>query len=120
MHLLQVCQDVEDEDTLKAVEAAVRESTSIKRIDIDYRQLKWTNVATALLKGAAENMSLRVLVLRTPLHSPPPQDVVNEVKQKRKRLVLGINITRSVSSPPVHHLSVVCPYYPNLTNLSPC
>ena len=32
--LLQVYQDVEDEDTLKAVEAAVRESTSVKRIEV--------------------------------------------------------------------------------------
>ena len=90
--LLQVYQDVEDEDTLKAVEAAVRESTSVKRIDIEFPQMNWANVATALLKGVAENKSLREVTLTTPKDSPPPQDVVDEVKQKRRRLVLGVYV----------------------------
>ena len=89
MHLLQVNQDVEDEDTLKAVEAAVRESTSVKRIEVNCEYLNWTNVATAVLKGATENTSLRELTLMTPKDSPLPQDVVDEVKQKR-RLVLNL------------------------------
>ena len=88
MHLRQVNQDVEDEDTLKAVEAAVRESTSIKRIDVGGIFLKWTNVATAVLKGVTENTSLRELTLMTPKDFPLPQDVVDEVKQKRRRLVV--------------------------------
>ena len=88
--LLQVYQDVEDKDTLKAVEAAVRESTSVKRIEVRCLGLNWTNVATALLKGVTENTSLRQLTLNTPADSPPPQDVVDEVKQKRRRLVLDI------------------------------
>ena len=50
MHLPQVCLDVEDMDTLKAVEAAVRESTSVKRIELVCVGLNWTNVATAVLK----------------------------------------------------------------------
>ena len=90
MHLPQVNQDVEDEDTLKAVEAALRESTSVKRIELICDELNWTNVATAVLKGAQENTSLRELTLMTPKDSPPPQDVVNEVKQKRRRLVVDI------------------------------
>ena len=84
-------QDVQDEDTLKAVEAAVRESTSIKRIEVRSQGLNWTNVATALLKGVTENTSLRELTLKTPDHSPPPQYVVDEVKKERKRLVLGVH-----------------------------
>ena len=88
--LLQVNQDVEDEDTLKAVEAAVRESTSVKRIEVECLHLNWTSVATAVLKGATENMSLRKLTLKTPEDSPPPEDVVDEVKQNRSRLVLNI------------------------------
>ena len=88
--LLHVYQDVEDEDTLKAVEAAVRESTSVKRIEVNCQHLNWTNVATAVLKGATENTSLRVLTLKTPKNSPLPQDIVDEVKQKRRKLVLDI------------------------------
>ena len=90
MHLPQVCLDVEDEDTLKAVEAALRESTSVKRIELICVGLNWTNVATAVLKGAQENTSLRELTLKTPADSPPPQVVVDEVKQKRRRLVLKL------------------------------
>ena len=92
MHLLQVYQDVEDEDTLKAVEAAVRESTSVKRIDVHCKGLNWTNVATAVLKGVTENTSLRESTLETLHHSPLPQHVVDEVKQRRSRLVLGVNV----------------------------
>ena len=86
VHLLQVYQDVEDEDTLKAVEAAVRESTSIKKIRVACLGLNWTNVATAVFKGATENMSLRELTLMTPKDSPLPHNVVDEVKQKRRRM----------------------------------
>ena len=88
--LLHVYQDVEDEDTLKAVETAVRESTSIKSIEVVCVGLNWTNVATAVLKGATENTSLRELTLRTPEDSPLPQDVIDELKQKRRRLVVDI------------------------------
>ena len=70
----------------------MRESTSIKRIVIKFFFLKWTNVATAVLKGASENMSLKELTVQTPDYSPPAQHVVDEVKQKRSRLVLGVNI----------------------------
>ena len=87
--LLQLYQDVEDEDTLKAVEAAVRESTSVKRIKVVRLYLNWTNVATAALKGATENMSLRKLTLNTPAKPSPLQDVVDAVKQKRRRLVVN-------------------------------
>ena len=87
--LLHVYQDVEDEDTLKAVEAAVRESTSVKRIEVTCMGLNWTNVATAVLKGVVENTSLRELTLMTPPNSPPPRDVVDKVKQK-KRLILKL------------------------------
>ena len=58
-------EDVTDPDVLKAVEAAVKESTSVKRIEIDGRNLKWTNVATAILKGAAQSKVLRELELKT-------------------------------------------------------
>ena len=68
----------------------MRESTSVKMIDIEFFKMNWTTVATAVLKGAVENKSLRKLTLKTPKDSPPPRDVVNEVKQKKRRLVLDI------------------------------
>ena len=92
VHLCVYQPDVEDEDTLKAVEAAVGESTSVRRIDIYCHGLKWTNVATALLKGVAENKSMRELTLHTTEDYSPTNDVVDEVKQKRKRLVLNIYV----------------------------
>lgn len=90
---LQACTaDVEDEETLKAVEAAVRESTSVRRIVVKCRHLNWTNVATALLKGATENKSLRNLTLQTAKDSSPPLEVVAELKQKRRKLLLRVNV----------------------------
>ena len=55
---------MEEEETLEAVEAAVRESGSVKKISVECRDLAWTNVATAILKGATENQSLRELALQ--------------------------------------------------------
>ena len=63
-------EDVTDPDVLKAVETAVRRSTSVKRIKIESSGLKWTNVATAILKGAAQNKALREVELVTPRNSP--------------------------------------------------
>ena len=48
-----------DPDVLKAVEEAIRVSMSVKRIRIEGEDLRWTNVATAILKGAAHNTVLR-------------------------------------------------------------
>ena len=61
---LQGLQDVEEEEMLEAVEAAVRESGSVKKISVECRDLAWTNVATAILKGATDNQSLRELALQ--------------------------------------------------------
>ena len=69
---------------------AARESTSVKKIQAHSFFLSWTNVATALLKGVTENTSLKELRLMTPKDSPLPQDVVNKVKQKRRRLVVKL------------------------------
>ena len=88
---MQVCNgDVEDEEILKAVEAAVRESTTVKSITITCHHLNWTNVATALLKGVAENTSLQKLTLQTA--TAPPQNIVTELKQKRRKLLLRLNV----------------------------
>ena len=68
-------EDVLDPDVLKTVEEAITVSTSVKRIKIDGTYLRWTNVATAILKGAAHNTVLRELELATPWDFPFPQEV---------------------------------------------
>ena len=81
-------EDVTDPDVLKAVEEAVRRSTSVKRIKIVCRYLQWTNVATAILKGAARSKALRELELMTPKAFSPPQEVVDDVKRDNPKLRL--------------------------------
>ena len=83
-------EDVTDPDVLKAVEAAVRRSTSVKRIKIDGSYFKWTNVATAILKGAAQSKPLREVDLVTPVGFPPPQEVVDDVRRANPKLRLVV------------------------------
>ena len=83
-------EDVTDPDVLKAVEAAVRRSTSVKRIEIEGSYLRWTNVATAILKGAAQSKPLREVELVTPWDSPPPQEVVDDVRKANSKLQLVV------------------------------
>ena len=85
-------EDVTDPDVLKAVEAAVRRSTSVKRIKIEGSYLRWTNVATAILKGAAQSNPLREVVLETPLDFPPPQEVVDDVRRANPKLRLVVMV----------------------------
>ena len=81
---------LEGEDVLKAVEEAITVSTSVKRIEIDGEYLRWTNVATAILKGAAHNTVLRELELRTPRGFSPPQEVVDDVRRANPKLRLVV------------------------------
>ena len=83
-------EDVTNPDELKAVEAAVKESMSVKRIEIGDECLKWTNVATAILKGAAQSKALRELELTTPEDFPPPQEVVDDVRRANPKLRLVV------------------------------
>ena len=83
-------EDVSDPDVLNAVEKAVKESMSVKRIKIESEVLKWTNVATAILKGAAPSKALRELELTTPCQFPPPQDVVDDVRRANPKLRLVV------------------------------
>ena len=71
-------EDVSDPDMLKAVQTAVSVNRSVKRIRIEDRLLKWTNVATAIIEGAAHNTTLMEVELVTPKHHPPPQEVMTE------------------------------------------
>ena len=83
-------EDVTDPDVLKAVEAAVRRSTSMKRIKIEGSHLRWTNVATAILKGAAQSKPLREVELEPPLDLPPPQEVVDDARRANPKLRLVV------------------------------
>ena len=81
---------LEGEDVLKAIEEAITVSTSVKIIVIDGTYLRWTNVATAILKGAAHNTVLRELELKTPKDSPPSQEVVDDVRRANPKLRLVV------------------------------
>ena len=83
-------KDVSDPNILKTVEEAVKESTSVKRIRIDCEYLKWTIVATAILKGAAQSKALKELELKTPVDFPPPQEVVDDVRRANPKLRLVV------------------------------
>ena len=79
-----------DPDVLKAVEEAIRVSMSVKRIRIEGEDLRWTNVATAILKGAAHNTVLREFQLMTPRVFPPLQEVVDDVRRANPKLRLVV------------------------------
>ena len=81
-------EDVSDPDMLKSVQTAVRVDRSVKRIRIEgnNRQLRWTNVATAIIEGAAHNTTLMEVVLMTPEDHPPPQEVVDRTRLANPKL----------------------------------
>ena len=59
----------------------------MKRIKIEC-DLEWTNVATAILKGAAESKPLREVELDTP--EDFPQEVVDDVRRSNPKLRLVV------------------------------
>ena len=84
-------EDVSDPDMLKAVQTAVRVNRSVKRIRIVGEYLWWTNVATAIIEGAAHNTTLMEVELETPYNHPPPQEVINETRQANSKLRLVVS-----------------------------
>ena len=83
-------EDVSDPDMLKAVQTAVRVNRSVKRIRIEGEKLRWTNVATAIIEGAAHNTTLMGVELATPKDHPPPQEVVDKTRQANPKLRLVV------------------------------
>ena len=86
-------KDVSDPDMLKAVRIAVRVNRSVKRIRIEDRHLRWTNVATAIIEGAAHNTTLMEVKLHIPDDPHPPQlqkAVVDETRQANSKLRLVV------------------------------
>ena len=82
-------EDVSDPDMLKAVQTAVRVNRSVKRIEIEDK-LRWTNVATAIIEGAAHNTTLMEVELETPEDHPPPQEVIDKTRQANPKLRLVV------------------------------
>ena len=83
-------EDVSDPDMLKAVQTAVRVNRSVKRIRIGGSSLSWTNVATAIIEGAAHNTTLMEVELETPYGCHPPQEVVDKIRQANPKLRLVV------------------------------
>ena len=85
-------EDVSDPDMLKAVQTAVSVNRSVKRIRIDDRLLRWTNVATAIIEGAAHNTTLMEVELKTPKdpNLSQLQKVVDETRQANPKLRLVV------------------------------
>ena len=86
-------QDVSDPGTLQSVEAAVRDNKSLKMMTIQSifdSQLTWTNVAVAILKGAAKNETLRTLELRIPEASYPAPELVDAVRRSNPKVQLTV------------------------------
>ena len=82
-----------DPGTLQSVEAAVRDNKSLKKMTIwpdTDSQLTWTNVAEAILKGAAKNETLRTLRLVVPNEPYPAPDLVDEVRRSNPKLQLTV------------------------------
>ena len=82
--------DVSDPDMLKAVQTAVGVNRSVKRIKIKDSELRWTNVATAIIEGAAHNTTLIEVELVIPKDPHPPQKVVDKTRQANSKLRLVV------------------------------
>ena len=92
LNLMQVREgeDVSDPGMLKAVQTAVRVNRSVKRIEIEGSELRWTSVATAIIEGAAHNTTLMEVELGTPKDHPPPQEVIDKTRQANPKLQLVV------------------------------
>ena len=91
--LLQNIQDVTEEDVLTSVEQAVKENTTLERLEVNSRwsKMNWRNVVESILKGAAANQNLRELKLVTNeecIEYAPKQEVIDNVRKVNQKLRL--------------------------------
>ena len=84
-------EDVSDPDMLKAVQTAVSVNRSVNRIRIKDSELRWTNVATAIIEGAAHNTTLREVGLKTPYNPHHFQEEVDRTRHANPKLRLVVN-----------------------------
>ena len=68
----------------------MRDSKSLKKMIISASSLTWTNVAVAILKGAAKNETLRTLDLGLPEAPYPASELVDEVRRSNPKLRLTV------------------------------
>ena len=108
-------QDVSDPGTLHSVEVAVGENTSLRMMTIQpnislektqHRKLTWTNVAVAILKGAAKNEKLGTLELVIEEKPFPAPELVDEVRRLNPKLQLTVEIGPCESE----HVTVGMPF----------
>ena len=86
-------QDVLDPDTLQAVEVAVKENMSLRRMEIWAYTV--TNVAVAILKGATNNATLQRLHLHIPAEPLPPQQLIDDLRRSNSKLRLTVQAGES-------------------------
>ena len=84
-----------DPATLQAVEVAVRENMSLRRMGIWGYSMTWTNVAVAILKGATKNATLRRLHLDVPDEPLPPQQLIDGLRRFNSKLRLTVEAGES-------------------------
>ena len=94
---VQNIQDVTEEDVLTSVEQAVKENTTLERLEVNSRlsEMNWRNVAESILKGAAANQNLRELELvinEKYKKYPPKQEVIEIVRKDNRKLRLIVRI----------------------------
>ena len=94
--LVQNIQDVTEEDVLTSVEHAVKENTTLERLEVNNRwnEMNWRNVVESILKGAVANQNLRVLTLlmnKKYKEFAPKQEVIDNVRKvnQKLRLIVG-------------------------------
>ena len=102
-----------DPVTLQSVEAAVRDNASLKKMTIqatstsEQTVLTWTNVAIAILKGAAKNETLGTLELSIRDEPFPAPELVDEVRRSNPKLQLIVQTGSCESEQVTIGMSVV-------------
>ena len=85
-------QDVTEEDVLTSVEQAVKENTTLERLEVNCSKMNWRNVVESILKGAAANQNLRELTLWMNEEYAPKQEVIDNVRKVNKKLRLIVEL----------------------------
>ena len=75
----------------------MRDCKSLKKMTIYASSLTWTNVAVAILKGAAKNETLRTLRLGVQYEPYPASELVDEVRRSNPKLQLTVQAGLSES-----------------------
>ena len=86
-------EDVSDPDTLKSVQTAIRVNRSVRSIRMEHNNIRWTNVTTAIIEGAAQNVALKEVELTFPPYESLHlnfQMAIDEARQANKKLRLVV------------------------------